>query len=149
ARLPPVGSCQCVWPGTSCMGALLRYAGSAANVVHPSPPGQGGSKRFDLSLRMLLLLGGGRLAAAAFEFCSVGCSHLGRQPVLGEFAFELLAGFGILVAVIDLVAADAPADPGFRHALRVADGDALVLEGEIARRRRPGVKMLVHPHVGR
>src|SRR6185503_11193512 len=24
ARLPPVGSCQCVWPGTSCMFFFLR-----------------------------------------------------------------------------------------------------------------------------
>ena len=42
-----------------------------------------------------------------------------------------------------------PADPGLRHALRVSDRDALVLEGEIARRRRAGVEVLVQPHVRR
>src|SRR6185503_20823330 len=29
ARLPPVGSCQCTWPGTSCMLSLLGGGGLA------------------------------------------------------------------------------------------------------------------------
>src|SRR5439155_23058159 len=103
ARLPPVGSCQCTWSGTSCMSLLLF---------------------FDFRRRHIRLLG------------RVGLVHLRAQPALGELLREQLAGFRVLVGVIDLVATGAPADPGLRHALRVADGDALVLEGEIARRRR-------------
>jgi hypothetical protein len=49
----------------------------------------------------------------------------------------------------DLVAPDAAADPGLRHALGVADRHHLMLEGEIVRRRGAGVEMLMQPHVGR
>ena len=59
---------------------------------------------------------------------------------------EHAADFRRLVGIVDLVAADAPADPGDRHALRIAQRRDLVLEGEIARRRRAGVEVLVeHP----
>src|SRR4029079_3738355 len=79
----------------------------------------------------------------------VGLVHSGFQPVPGELAFELLAGLRMLVGVVDLVAAEPLADPRLRHALRITDGDALVLEGEIARGRRAGVEMLMQPHVRR
>ena len=49
----------------------------------------------------------------------------GLQAVLGERVGKPLADLGPLVGVVDLVAAQAAADPGLRHALRVADGDAL------------------------
>jgi hypothetical protein len=55
----------------------------------------------------------------------------------------------VLVRVVDLVAAKPLADPGLRHALGIADRDALVLEGEIARRCGAGVEMLMEPHVRR
>src|SRR5690348_14600647 len=96
---------------------------------------------------MFFLLGGERLAAGAFELSLVGRVHFRAQPLLGEFALEILAGLGVLVAVVDLVAAEALADPRLRHALRVADCNALVLEGEIARRRGASIEMLVQPHV--
>ncbi len=60
-----------------------------------------------------------------------------------------LANLGRLVGVVDLVPADAAADPGLGHALGVAHGDAFGLEGEVARRGRAGVEVLVEPHVGR
>ena len=60
--------------------------------------------------------------------------------MLGEFGREDPPDFGLLVDIVDLIAAAAPADPGLGHALRVADGHDLVLEGEIACRRRAAVK---------
>ena len=104
----------------------------AGNVMHgPSP------RRRSTCRRLVALLR------------SVGLVHLRRQPVLGELLRELLARLRVLVGVVDLVAAVPLADPGLRHALRVADRDALVLEGEIARRRRAGVEVLMQPHVRR
>src|SRR3954468_4436711 len=72
ARLPPVGSCQWVAPGTSCMSLLLF---------------------FDFC-RLIDLLGG------------VGLVHRGLQSVLGKLALEFLAGLGVLVGIVDLVAAE-------------------------------------------
>ena len=77
--------------------------------------------------------------------------YLAYLAYLREFSQrfrEPLPDLGALVGVVDLVAAQALADPGLGHALRVADGDTLVLEGEIARRGRAGIEMLVQPHVG-
>src|ERR1700722_13856235 len=79
-------------------------------------------------------------------FLGVSLIHPRRETVLGEFCREGAANFRLLVDIVDLIAAGALRDPGFRHALRVADGDPLVLEGEIARRRRAGIEVLVKPH---
>ena len=77
-----------------------------------------------------------------------------RRPSPGEALFRQRLAEGLahdrrLVGVVDLVAADPPADPGLRDALRVADRDDLVLEGEVARRGVAGVEVLVEPHVRR
>jgi hypothetical protein len=69
--------------------------------------------------------------------------------VLAQRVGEPLAHLRRLVRIVDLVAADAAADPGLRHALGVADRDSLALEGEVAGGRRAGVEVLVEPHVGR
>src|SRR5215211_5240080 len=106
----------------------------------PPPPGEVAPWRGRYALRMLFLLGGERLAAGAFELGCIGLAHLRRQPVLGQFLRELLTRLGVLIAVVDLVAAGAFADPRLRYALGVADRNALVLEGEITRRCRPGVE---------
>ena len=79
----------------------------------------------------------------------VGLVHRRLEPVPGKLLLEFLARLRVLVGVVDLVAAEPLADPGLRHALGVADRDALVLEGEIARRRCAGVEVLVQPHVRR
>ena len=47
------------------------------------------------------------------------------------------------------MAADAPADPGFRYALGIANRDPLVLEGQVPRRLRARIEVLVIPHVRR
>src|SRR4029450_12209302 len=75
--------------------------------------------------------------------------HARLHPMLGEFPCEQGPDLGRLVGIVDLIAADAAADPGGRHTLRVADERDLVLEGEIARPRRPGVEVLMEPLVGR
>src|SRR6185503_17834662 len=52
-----------------------------------------------------------------------------------------------LVRVVDLVATKPAADPGHRDALRIARRP--MLESEVARRRRPGVEMLMEGLVRR
>src|SRR5262249_61172372 len=54
-----------------------------------------------------------------------------------------------LIGIFALITAEAPADPRLGHALGVADGNDLVLEGEVARGRDTAVETLVEPHVGR
>src|SRR4051812_298486 len=51
------------------------------------------------------------------------------------------------VRVVDLIAAEPARDPRLRHALRVANGHAFGLEGEVPRRRRAGVEVLMEPEV--
>src|SRR5436190_7383112 len=80
ARLPPVGSCQWVAPGTSCMSLLLF---------------------FDFYWQIDLLGG-------------VGLVHRGLQSMSGKLALEFLARLRVFVGVVDLVAAQPFADPGFR-----------------------------------
>src|ERR1700722_18853751 len=75
--------------------------------------------------------------------------HPRRHPVLGQRFAEQLAYHWFFVGIIDLVAADPPADPCLRHALRVADGNHFMLEGQIPSRRRAGVEVLVKPEIGR
>src|ERR1700719_4560549 len=100
------------------------------------------TKRSIVSTR---LLGPPRREAANLR--RVHVVHARKQRVFGERVGEQLAHSRMLVGVIDLGAAEAPADPGDRHALRIARRP--VLEGEIARRRRAGIEMLMEPHVRR
>src|SRR4051812_2656625 len=92
---------------------------------------------------------GGGLGREVLQLLLVRLVHLRLQAVLGQGLREGLAHVRRLVGVVDLVAADALADPGLRHALRVADRHDLVLEGEVAGRLGPGVEVLVVPHVRR
>ena len=69
--------------------------------------------------------------------------------MLGERLREPCPDFRPLVRIVDLVAAQAPADPRLGHALRIADRHALGLERQVARRRRPGIEVLVEPEVWR
>jgi len=70
-----------------------------------------------------------RLDGELGHFLRISAVHARRDAVLGEFGREDAADFRFLVDVVDLIAASAPADPSFGHALGVADGDALMLEG--------------------
>src|SRR5205807_1230420 len=83
------------------------------------------------------------------EFLRISLIHARGETVLGKLLGEDFAHHRDLVGVVDLVAAETPADPGLGHALCVADGDALVLEGEVPRRGGAGVEVLVEPHVRR
>src|SRR5918998_26045 len=65
---------------------------------------------------------GGRLGREVLQLLLVRLVHPRLQAVLGQGLLEGLAHVGRLVGVVDLVAADALADPGLRDALRVADG---------------------------
>src|SRR5215471_5173893 len=67
----------------------------------------------------------------------------GVRPRLANSSANIFRTIGICVGIVDLIAAKAPADPGLGHALGVADGTDLVLEGEVARGRGAGVEMLV------
>src|SRR6185437_10681286 len=73
--------------------------------------------------------------------------HPRRHAALAQCLGEHLANDGLFVRIVDLIAPEAPADPCLRHALRVADGDSLVLEGEISAGGGTGVEVLVEPHV--
>src|SRR5207249_12229464 len=75
--------------------------------------------------------------------------HARAQAVLGQVLREHSADHRHLVGVVDLIAAEPPADPGPGHTLRVTNGNALVLEGKIARRRGSAVEVLMEPHVRR
>src|SRR5439155_5417582 len=79
----------------------------------------------------------------------VGILHARKHAMLSQSLCEHGSDFWSFVGIIELVAADAPADPGRRNPLRIADERDLVLEGEIARRRSPGIEMLMEPLVGR
>src|SRR5580700_271678 len=57
-----------------------------------------------------------RLHAQLRHFLGVGRVHARGDIVLGELARKQSADLRLLVEIIDLVAADAAADPGFRHA---------------------------------
>ena len=56
----------------------------------------------------------------------VGLLHARSEAAPAELLGEHRADRRRLVGIVDLVAAEAAADPGLGHALRVADGDALV-----------------------
>src|SRR5262245_53755357 len=83
-----------------------------------------------------------RLRRQRRELLAVGLLHPRPDPMAGQGVSEHLPHRGILVGVIELVAAEPPADEAEQHALRVAYR-AGMLEGEIARRRRAGVEMLM------
>src|SRR5262249_31674301 len=90
-----------------------------------------------------------RLDAELGHFLRISGVHARPDVTLCQFGREDAADFRFLVDIVDLVAASAPADPSLRHALRVTDGDALMLEREVTRRRRASVEMLMKPHIGR
>src|SRR5262249_3638785 len=81
------------------------------------------------------------------ELLRIGLVHARGEAALAQLIGEHSPHHRHLVGIVDLIAAEAPADPRLGHALRVADGNDLVLEGEIARGRGAGVEMLVEPHV--
>src|SRR5919204_2296797 len=83
------------------------------------------------------------------QLLRVGLVHARGETLLGELLGEHFAYHRYLVGIVDLITTETPADPGLGHALGIADGDALVLEGEIARRGGAGVEVLVEPHVRR
>src|SRR5580700_12208097 len=85
----------------------------------------------------------GRSRRQVRDFRRVDIVHAWSQGVLGERFGKQLAHFRVLVGVIDLGAAETAADPRDRHALGVARRP--VLEGEVARRCRTGIEMLVGP----
>src|SRR5436305_1138131 len=77
------------------------------------------------------------------ELLLIGVFHPRRQAVAGQGILERGADLRRLIGVIDLLASDAPADPGGGHALGIPDQRHLMLEGEIARRRGPRIEMLM------
>src|SRR5215208_6329258 len=82
-----------------------------------------------------------RLGRQRLKFRRISLVHLRLQPVARQRVYVHFAQGRRLVGVIDLVAAKAAADPGHRHALRIARRP--VFESQIARRRRPGIEMLM------
>src|SRR5688500_2397296 len=90
-----------------------------------------------------------RVLGRLFAFHGVGLVHVGLQAMLGQRLRKPLPDLGTLVGVVDLVSAQAPADPGLGNALGIADRDALGLEREVARRRGAGIEVLVEPEVRR
>src|SRR6266508_6010430 len=78
----------------------------------------------------------GRFGRRFAQFRPVGLLHSRLQVVPGERLGKQLANLRLFVRVVDLVAAEPPADPGLRHALLVADRGGFVLERELARRYR-------------
>src|SRR5262245_41508460 len=67
------------------------------------------------------------------ELSRIGVVHLRRHAVPGERVSEHGADFRLLIDIVNLVATDALADPGDRHALRVPRRRNLMLEGEVTR----------------
>src|SRR5262244_1193961 len=91
-----------------------------------------------------------RLAARRrqrLELLAVGFLHARAEAMLRERLLEHCAHARALVRIVELIAAEPAADPAHHHALRIAL--RAELEGEIARRRRASVEMLVQPHIGR
>src|SRR6185437_3093503 len=86
--------------------------------------------------------GRGDLGGQLRELRPVGLVHARLEAVLPERLGEHLADFRGLVGVVDLVAAQALADPGLRDPLGIPDGDTFLLEREIARRGGAGVEVL-------
>src|SRR5712692_623732 len=137
ARRPPAGSCQCTLPAISCMTVSPPCAPGAAQreAVRRRPGFQKfrttwtPDQRCTTPLRSVLH----RIRGTLQLLRRVRPLHARGEAVAGERVGEQRAHDGLLVGIIDLVAAGAPADPRLRDPLRVADGDALVLEGEIAR----------------
>src|SRR5688500_12886544 len=62
----------------------------------------------------------------------VSLLHPRPKAMPGQRLREHGADLGALVGIVDLVAAEALANPGLRHALSIPDRDDLVLESEIA-----------------
>src|ERR1700731_2071672 len=118
----------------SVSGAADRTAGSDGGTAGRAARSDSGGMARGRQLRQLRLV------------CLV---HPRFHAVFLQCVAEQLANHLFLVGIVDLIAADAPADPGLRHALRVADRDRFMLEGEVSSRRRARVEMLVKPQVGR
>src|SRR2546422_2403137 len=70
-----------------------------------------------------------RLGREFAKFRPVGLFHPRLEIVLGERLGKQLANRRPLVRIVDLVAAEPPADPGLRDPLLIANGGGFVLEG--------------------
>jgi hypothetical protein len=90
---------------------------ATAMLAHTAPwprPGAPLQRRAQATVR-----GGGQVGHLGL----VGVVHAGGDGGLGQGRGEHVADLGALVGVVDLVAADAAADPRLGHALGVADGE--------------------------
>src|SRR6266478_2986419 len=107
------------------------------------------SSLISLTARGLVLLRGflARQRRQCLELLAIGLLHARGKAMPGERFRKHCAHAGAFVSIVELVAAEPLADPAGHDALRVAL--RAELESEIARRRRPGVEMLMQPHVGR
>src|SRR5262249_7137932 len=78
----------------------------------------------------------------------VGLLHAWLHAVLGKLLREHRPDLRPLVGIVDLIAADAPADPGRRHALRVADERNLIPERHEAAAAPPRFESAGEPFCG-
>src|SRR5680860_607627 len=74
--------------------------------------------------------------------------HIGRQTIFSKRVSKHCAYLIAFVSIINLVAAYAPGNPGFRHTLCISDGNALIFECKVTCWRCTGVEMLMKPHIG-
>src|ERR1700720_2019671 len=68
--------------------------------------------------------------------------HARGDALPGQFLGEHFSDERLLVGVVDLITAHPAADPCLGHTLRITDGNTLVLESEITRRRSAGIEVL-------